>query len=71
MLPEHVKELRLYIHEEYHDVQETTLDEQQMEEMNEMILEAMEYTLPLELTLYKNKRFHTITGYVHYIDTVK
>lgn len=71
MLPEHVKELRSYIHEGYYDVPEPSLDEQQMEEMNEMILEAMEFHLPLELTLYNNKRLITITGHVHYMDSVK
>jgi YolD-like protein len=71
MLPEHVRELRRYIHEDYYNVPEPTLDEQQMEEMNEIILEAMEYNIPLVLTLYKDKRLNTLSGYVHYIDTVK
>lgn len=71
MLPEHVKELRRYIHEDYYDMPEPTLDEQQMEEMNEIILEAMEYHVPLMFTIYKNKRLITLSGYIHYIDTYK
>ncbi|WP_137791835.1 YolD-like family protein [Bacillus sp. E(2018)] len=71
MLPEHVKELRRYINEEYHDVPEPTLDEQQMEEMNEVIMEAMEYNVPLAFTVYRNKRLNIIRGYIHYLDLYK
>ncbi|MFG6494358.1 YolD-like family protein [Fictibacillus sp. UD] len=52
MLPEHVKELRKYIHEEYYDIPEPNVDEQQMDNMNELILEAMEFHFPLRFTLY-------------------
>ncbi|ANC77451.1 hypothetical protein ABE65_011840 [Fictibacillus phosphorivorans] len=69
MLPEHVKELRRYIYEEHYDTPEPILDEQQMEEMNEVMLEAMEYHVPLMFTIYKNKRLITLSGYIHYIDT--
>ncbi|MGD6964407.1 YolD-like family protein [Fictibacillus phosphorivorans] len=69
MLPEHVKELRRYIHEEYYNMPEPALDEQQMEEMNEVLLEAMEYHVPLMFTIYKNKRLITLCGYIHYMDT--
>jgi YolD-like protein len=36
--------------------------------MNELVLEAMEYNLPLTLVVYQNKRLITISGYIHYID---
>jgi hypothetical protein len=71
MLPEHVKELRRYIHEEYYDIQEPIIDAQQMEEMNELVLEAMEYHIPLSFVLYQNKRLVTIEGYIHYTDLHK
>jgi YolD-like protein len=69
MLPEHVKELRRYIHEEYYDMPEPTLGEQQMEEMNEVMIEAMVYNVPLMFTIYKNKRLISLSGYIHYMDT--
>jgi YolD-like protein len=71
MLPEHVKELRHYIHEEYHDVQEPTLDEQQMEEMNEVIMKAMEHNIPLAFSVYRNKRLNIVRGSIHYLDLHK
>lgn len=71
MLPEHVKELRRYIHEEYYDVPEQSIDEQQMEEMNELILEAMEYNFPLTFIIYKNRRLESIVGNIHFVDSIK
>lgn len=71
MLPEHVKELRRYINEVYYDVPETSIDEQRMEEMNELILEAMEYNFPLTFIIYKNRRFEKIDGHIHFIDSIK
>jgi YolD-like protein len=69
MLPEHVKELRSYIHEEYYDMPEPGLDEQQMVEMNEVMLEVMEYNVPLVLIVYRNKRLSSFSGHIHYMDT--
>jgi hypothetical protein len=70
MLPEHVKELRRYINEEYYDVPEPSFDEQ-LEEMNELILEAMEYNIPLTFIIYKNRRLIAINGHIHFIDSIK
>jgi YolD-like protein len=70
MLPEHVKELRRYIHEEYYNLPEPAIDEQQMDIMNEIIYEAMEFHQPLRFMLYKNNRLIEI-GYVHFIDQYK
>jgi YolD-like protein len=47
MLPKHVKELRRYIHEDYYDIPEPSLDVQQLEQMNDLVLEAMEFNFPL------------------------
>jgi hypothetical protein len=71
MLPEHVKVLRRYINEEYYDVPEPSIDEQQLEEMNELILEAMEYNIPLTFIIYKNKRLIAINGHIHFTDSIK
>jgi YolD-like protein len=71
MLPEHVRELRRYINEEYYDVPEPSIDEQQKEEMNELILEAMKYNFLLKFIIYKNRRLEAIDGYIHYNDSIK
>jgi YolD-like protein len=47
MLPEHLKELRKYLNEDYYDIPEPTLDEQQLVEINTFILESMEGNIPL------------------------
>jgi YolD-like protein len=71
MLPEHVKELRKYINEDYYNIPEPTLDEQQLEEINSLILEAMELNFPLSFTIYKDKKLNEVHGHIHYIDHVK
>ncbi|MGD6794702.1 YolD-like family protein [Metabacillus indicus] len=71
MLPEHVKELRKYINEDYYNVQEPVPDEQQLEEINSLILEAMELNIFLSFTIYKDKRLKEVSGHIHYIDHVK
>jgi hypothetical protein len=60
MLPEHVRELRKYLNEEYYDISEPTLDGQQQDEMNILVLESMEFHFPLQFTLYKQKRLITL-----------
>jgi YolD-like protein len=70
MLPEHVKELRKYIYDDYYDIPEPTLDDQQLEEINSLILEAMELNIPLSFTVYKNKRLKEFHGHIHYINHV-
>lgn len=69
MLPEHVRELRKYIHEEYYDIPEPIIDIQQLEEMNELVLEAMEYHFPLTFVIYQNRRLETLDGYIHHVDS--
>jgi YolD-like protein len=71
MLPEHVKLLRKYINEEYYEIPEPILDEQQLAEINTLILESMEFNFPLSFTIYKNKRFVVIQGNIHFIDVNK
>jgi YolD-like protein len=70
MLPEHVKEFRRYINEEYYDVPEPSIDEQQLEEMNDLVLEAMEFNFPLTFIIFKNSRLVALNGYIHYIDSI-
>jgi hypothetical protein len=71
MLPEHVKLLRRYINEEYHEVPELILDEQLLAEINSLILESMEFNFPLSFTIYQDKRLLMIQGNIHFIDVNK
>jgi YolD-like protein len=71
MLPEHVIELRKFINEDYYNIPEPTLDEQQLVEINTIILESMESNIPLYFKVYKNKRLIEIVGNVHYFDHIK
>jgi YolD-like protein len=71
MLPEHVKLLRQYLNEDYYNIPEPILDEQQLEEINSLILEAMELNIPLSFTIFKDKRLKEVRGHIHYIDHVK
>jgi YolD-like protein len=71
MLPEHVKILRKYINEEYHEVSEPILDEQLLAEINTLILESMEVNFPLSFTIYEDKRLAVIKGNIHYFDVNK
>ena len=50
MLPEHVKMLREWVQEDEYE-QEKVLDEQQLEQMNETILGAMEFNYQVCLTI--------------------
>ncbi|MBN8208151.1 YolD-like family protein [Bacillus sp. NTK071] len=67
MLPEHVKELRDWKAEERRK-SKPVLDEQKMEEMNEIICEAMEFHYPLYFHYFENGETKILYGYVHYLD---
>jgi hypothetical protein len=67
MLPEHIKMLRNYANDEYYQVQKPTLDEQKIEELNEVICEAMEFNNKLHFTYYKNGHHVGIDGHIHHI----
>ncbi|KMM38010.1 YolD-like family protein [Guptibacillus hwajinpoensis] len=67
MLPEHVKELRDWKAEERRK-SKPMLDEQKMEEMNEIICEAMEFHHPLYFHYFEKGETKILYGYVHYLD---
>lgn len=70
MLPEHVKLLRDWAYEDTFE-QRVELDEQQLEEMNHAIAEAMECQTLVAITYYENKRHQLAVGYIHYYDEWK
>ncbi|WP_053364020.1 YolD-like family protein [Bacillus sp. FJAT-27251] len=69
MLPEHVKMLKDWASED-EDEQEKELDEQQLEQMNETILEAMEFNRPVAITYYRQRKYELVVGTIHYWDQI-
>ncbi|MFY0758164.1 YolD-like family protein [Metabacillus dongyingensis] len=51
-------------------MREPLIDEQQLEEMNDIVGESMEFSFPVSI-LYKNKRLVTVNDMVHYVDRVQ
>ncbi len=47
------------------------LSEEQLEEMNYTICEAMEYDQSLAITYFKNHDFHIMIGKIHHVDAIK
>ncbi|WP_079509644.1 YolD-like family protein [Mesobacillus jeotgali] len=65
MLPEHVKMLRDWAQEDEYE-NEKQLDEQQLEQLNETILEAMEYNRPVSITYFRQRKHELVIGKIHY-----
>lgn len=65
MLPEHVKMLRDWAHEDTYE-ERKALDEQQLEEMNMTIGEAMETGSAVTITYYEKRRHQLLIGTIHY-----
>ena len=67
MLPEHVTMLREWANEDSYETK-NELDEQQVEAMNGVIMEAMEYGAPVVIRYYQalSRRYKTVEGYIHY-----
>lgn len=67
MLPEHVKMLRDWAQEDQYE-KEKQLDEQQLEQLNETILEAMEYNRLVSISYFRHSKYELVIGKVHYWD---
>jgi hypothetical protein len=65
MLPEHVKMLRDWAKEDSYE-QRKELDEQQLEELNMTIREAMETGADVTITHYEKNRHQLLIGKIHY-----
>ena len=70
MLPEHVQMLREWADEDLNE-ERVVLDEQQIEEINHMIAEAMENRMLVAISYYGQKRYHVMIGHIHYYDEWK
>jgi hypothetical protein len=69
-LLEHTESLREFF-KQYDHKQKQELAEDQIEEMNNTILEAMEYNSTLNITYFKFNDFLLLTGNIYYIDQLK
>ena len=70
MLPEHVQMLREWADEDLNE-ERVVLDEQQIEEINHIIAEAMEHQILVAISYYNQKRYHVMIGHIHYYDEWK
>ncbi|MED1468138.1 YolD-like family protein [Bacillus salipaludis] len=67
MLPEHVKLLRDWVKEDGYENRKE-MDEQQLELMNEILLEAIEFDQFVTVTYYRNRNYEIVIGKIHYWD---
>lgn len=61
MLPEHVKLLRDWVKEDQYE-QKKIIDEQQLEWMNEILMEAVELDQAVAVTYYQNHNYEIVVG---------
>lgn len=64
MLLEHVKLLRKLVKEDQYE-QKKSIDEQQLETMNELLAQAMALNWPVEITYYQQHHYEIIAGKIH------
>lgn len=69
MLPEHVKLLRDWAKEDMYE-NKMEPDEQQLEVMNEVMAEAMEFGKSVAITYYSGRRYQIVIGTIHYWDEI-
>ncbi|MGG3642052.1 YolD-like family protein [Bacillus gobiensis] len=67
MLPEH-REAILARKKAQMKVEKPAFDEQQIEDMENLICESMEFVFPLQFKVYDNGYFREVTGLVEYIN---
>ena len=70
MLPEHVKLLRDWAETDSYE-KEKELDEQKLEEMNHLLLTALEEHQAVMITHYRYQKHELIIGQIHYWDELQ
>lgn len=68
LMPELVEMLRV-AKEEYYGVEKRELDEQELEEINGKVHQAMEQKLEVTFTFYKDARYIELIGYILSVNT--
>lgn len=69
MMPEHVKMMNDF-HKDYQKVPKPILDEQEMEQLGIIIMESLNYTLDIRLTMWKDGYFEEVKGIVSKVDVL-
>ncbi|MDU0153808.1 YolD-like family protein [Bacillus cabrialesii] len=67
MLPEHLTQLKQDLIDAS-KIEKPSLDDQQIEEMNLLVSEALEYNKELKFKLFNNGLVENVTGKVNYIN---
>jgi hypothetical protein len=67
MLPEHVRILREWAQEDRYETRKE-LDEQQLELLDEIISEAMEFDRAVSIIHYHHKQYALFVGHIHRCD---
>ncbi|WP_064090950.1 YolD-like family protein [Rossellomorea aquimaris] len=70
MLPEHVKLLRDWAKEDTYEKRKE-LDEQELEMLNDVVSEAMEFGKLVSITYYVKHRHQLFIGTVHHVDALE
>ncbi|NUF07891.1 YolD-like family protein, partial [Bacillus sp. SPB7] len=66
MLPEHLTQLKQDLID-VSKIEKPSLDDQQIEEMDLLVSEALEFNKELKFKLFNNGFVENVTGRVHYI----
>ncbi|MCY8284872.1 YolD-like family protein [Bacillus inaquosorum] len=69
ILPEH-REALLHRKIETQKIEKPVLDEYQLEEMAQIISDAMEYNTALTISYYRDGFIEEVTGHVHYLNEI-
>ncbi|MED3604171.1 YolD-like family protein [Bacillus subtilis] len=67
MLPEHLTQLKQDLND-VSKIEKPSLDEQQIEEMDILVSEALEFNKELKFKLFNNGFVENVNGRVHYIN---
>ncbi len=70
MLPEHVRVLREWAEEDTYETKKI-LDEQQLEILNGVIAEAMEFESSVTIVHYRDKKYEILVGRIHRFDPLE
>ncbi|WP_338470169.1 YolD-like family protein [Niallia sp. XMNu-256] len=70
MLPEHVQVLREWAEEDTYETKKI-LDDQQLEVLNGVIAEAMEFDCSVSIVHYRDKKYEVLIGQIHRFDPLE
>ncbi|WP_214482919.1 YolD-like family protein [Bacillus sp. SM2101] len=65
--PEHMKMMKI-AQADYYKVKKPELDEHEIEEINNTILEAMEFTQEVTVTYFEDGSFKPCMGHINFVD---